>query len=567
MSEPIKDKAYVEAHPDDFREAYARAREHFSNFPGVAGVAFGQKRVGTEYQDNVAIVIYVIEKKDEAEIPPDQVIPPSFEGYPTDVRVVRKGIAEVCDNQTEYDKIKGGIQIMVEIENGYAQGTLGCLVKKRGDRGRDNVYLLTNKHVLYSPGKGAGADVRHPTESDTLIGSVQEGGLYENVRYPATDPAAPQYFVDAAIARIDLDSTCCGSTCSKDQVKVDETLIVDLQVNGVNSIADVRDITNDPLIVGKKVFKVGRTTGKTTGIVRLVNAPLTADPPPDQQGGANVAAQNTIYVEFDVASAPGGKNCHGNTRFTEEGDSGSVYIDEQNRIIGLHTHRGVPVVSALIPSHGCHIIPVLDSLGICVPVTTGTSHGSSLAIDGSGLEPLHPLGPGDFPLPDGQIGFASQQITTPSPEFLDRPPVSDEEEDHMRELLDAFRQTAKGRELHRVFGDVRREIGYLIRNCRPVKVTWHRNQGPAFLTHVLNHIKGHTDYIPHEVRGISRETLVAKMSEVLRVHGGNSVRRALDQYSEEIIGVAVTLNSAQECIAYLEEISTGSESDRVGANS
>src|SRR5262245_56022247 len=219
MSEQVKDRAYVEANPDDFRDSYARAREHCSKFPGVVGVAFGQKRVGVEYQDNIAIVIFVTEKKDEAEIPPDQRIPPSFEGYPTDVRVVRKGIAEGCDNTTEYDKIKGGIQIMIERKSGYSQGTLGCLVKKRGDSGRDNVYLLTNKHVLYSPGKGAGADVRHPTESSTLLGSVQDGGLYENVRYPANDPAAPQYFVDAAIARIDLDSTCCGSTCTKDQIK------------------------------------------------------------------------------------------------------------------------------------------------------------------------------------------------------------------------------------------------------------------------------------------------------------------------------------------------------------
>ena len=558
MSEPIKDKAYVEANPDDFREAYARAREHFSKFEGVVGVAFGQKRVGVEYQDNVAIVIFVTEKKDEADIPPDQRIPPSFEGYPTDVRVVRRGIAEACDNTTKYDKIKGGIQIMVERKNGHAQGTLGCLVKKRGDRGRENVYLLTNKHVLYSPDKGAGADVRHPTETDSLLGSVQAGGLYENVRYPAGNPAAPQYFVDAAIARIDLDSTCCGSTCTKDTTEVEETLIVDLQVNGVNSIADVRDVTNDPLITGKKVFKVGRTTGKTTGIVRLVNAPLTADPPPDQEGGASVAAQNTIYVEFDVASVAGGKNCKGNARFTEQGDSGSMYVDEQNRVIGLHTHRGVPVVSALIPSHGCHIVPVLDSLRICIPVTTGTSHGSSLATDGSGLEPFNPnapLGPGDFPMPDGEIGFASQQIAAQSPAvgFPDPAPLPDEEVEHMRELLEALRQTAKGRELHRVFGDVRREVGYLIRNCRPVKVVWHRNQGPAFLAHVLNHIKGHRDDIPREVRGISRETLLVRMGAALRVHGGNSLRRAIDQYSEEFMAVVPTLNSAQECIAFLRQ--------------
>jgi hypothetical protein len=328
---------------------------------------------------------------------------------------------------------------------------------------------------------------------------------------------------------------------------------VDLQVNGVNSIADVRDVTNDPLMVGKKVFKVGRTTGKTTGIVRLVNAPLSADHPPDQASGPNFAATNTVYVEFDTASFPGG-NCHGNARFTEDGDSGSVYVDEQNRVIALHTHRGLPVVSTLIPSHGCHIVPVLDALGICIPVTTGTSHGSSLATDGSGLEPFHPaqpLGPGDFPLPDGEIGFALQQIAAPSPEPVFRGPLSEEEVEHTRELFEALRQTAKGRELHKVFGDVRRQIAYLVRNCRPVKVTWHRNQGPAFLAHVLNHIKGHTDQIPREIRGISRETLIARMNEVLKVHGGNSVRRAVEEYGEDLKAVALTMDNAHDFIEYL----------------
>jgi hypothetical protein len=143
----------------------------------------------------------------------------------------------------------------------------------------------------------------------------------------------------------------------------------------------------------------------------------------------------------------------------------------------------------------------------------------------------------------------------PLPDLFYSPlaPLAEEEVEHMRELLDALRKTAKGRELHRVFGDVRREIGYLIRNCRPVKVTWHRNQGPAFLAHVLNHLKGHTNDIPREVRGISRETLVARMSEVLKLHGGNSVRRAVEQYSEDFMAIAPTLNSAQECIAFLHQ--------------
>lgn len=555
MSLPTKDKAHVLANPVAFNEAYARACEVFGKIEGVVDVAFGQKRTGSEYQDNIAIVVFVREKKDEQDIPPEERIPPSFEGYPTDVRVVRKAEAQGCDNTTKYDKIQGGIQIMVKQGFNAGQGTLGCIVKKRHDSGRENVYLLTNKHVLYSHEAGAKDTVYHPTPDDESLGPIQEGGLYDNFPYPLSTPGAPLYFIDAAIARINLDSTCCGSTCTKDTIHVDETLIADLQVKGVNSIADVRDVTADPLIVNKKVFKVGRTTGKTTGFVRLVNVPLDADPEPDKVGGPRIAALRTIYIEFD-ATAPGAKNCKGHQLFTEGGDSGSVVVDEEGRVIGLHSHGGKAIAPfTLSPSYACHIVPVLDHLNICIPTTTGTSHGSSKATDGSGLKPPA-VSPTANALVDGQIAFSSASaasVASRSPGFPDLTPLADEEILHMRELLRLLRETEKGRELHGVFGQLRREVGYLIRNCRPVKVAWHRNQGPAFFAHVLNHLKGHACEVPREVKGISPHTLMTRMADVLSRHGSNPLRRAIEQYREEFLEVVPSLTSVPACIEYLRE--------------
>ena len=441
------------------------------------------------------------------------------------------------------------------------QGTLGCIVKKRGDKGRENVYLLTNKHVLYSHDFGAGEYVYHPTRDGDTLGPVQEGGLYGNYPYPPSLPVADRYFIDCAIARIDLDSKCCGSTCTKDVMKVEEQVIVDLQVNGVNSLSDVRDVSLDVSIIHSaanpmKVFKVGRTTGKTTGKVMLVNAALIADPEPDKVGGSPVAAQNTILIEFDVASTANGKNCKGNARFTEEGDSGSIIVDENNRVIGLHSHRGVAGASGLIPSHACHILPVLEYLGICIPVTTGTSRGSSLATDGSGIAPASLKNLGDFPLPDGEIVFTGQQVEAlpaRSPGLTEPVPVTDEEVRHMRELLDAFRSTRKGRELHDVFGEVRREIGYLVRNCRPVKVTWHRNKGTAFFAHMLNHLKGDTDHVPQDVDGVLLHTLLFRMGEVLTKHGSNPLRRAIEQHGNDLLLMLGKGDCVQDYIQYLQK--------------
>ncbi len=560
MSEPAKDNEHILSNRQAFREAYARARKFFEKIEGVVGVGFGLKETGGQYKDDIAIAVYVREKKKEEDLAPEQRIPPLFEGYRTDVRIVGRGGAEVCDNTTRYAKIQGGIQIMGKSDGGSYQGTLGCIVKKRNDRSRDNVYLLTNKHVLYSSEFGADEHVYHPTPGDENLGPVQGGALYGNYPYPIGDPLASPYFLDCAIARIDLDSKCWCCTCTKDTTEVEETLVVDLQVNGVNSLSDVRSVIDDPGIIHTaahpvKVFKVGRTTGKTTGRVVAINASLDADPEPDKVGGPVIEAVGTIHIEFDVSSPP---NCHGNQRFTEGGDSGSVIVDENNRVIGLHTHFGPPGPSGLIASHACHIVPVLDYLGICIPVTTGTSHGSSLATDGSGLAPgVAPLPIGDFPMPPGEIVFVNQAVEAAparSPSFPEPVAVTDDEVRHMRGLLAEFRSTQTGRELHDVFGRVRREIGYLVRNCRPVKVAWHRNKGPAFLAHVLNHLKGQADQVPREVGGISSATLLTRLGDALSKYGSNPLREAIEKHSDDLLSMLTSGNgTVQDCIAYLQQ--------------
>jgi hypothetical protein len=593
MSEPTKDNAHILADQQAFMNAYDRAREVFGKIEGVAGVGFGQKETSGEFKNDVAIIVWVNEKKDENELPPEQRIPPTFEGYRTDVRVVLKVVPGICDNNNNFEVIEGGIQIVAKVANdgSFESGTLGCIVKKRGDAGRENVYLLSNKHVLYSKGAGAGDYIHHPFAPPPpgtnfvaggearSLGPIQAPAFYENVTATVPDvtpgtTVQDTFFIDCAFARINIDSKCGDSTCTKDTLRYQES-ITGLQLHGVNTLSDVRSIARDPSIVtpvgdseaGRpRVFKVGRTTGRTVGIVRSVNATLNTVGDPSLPNPPPMVGQNVIEISFDQASEPTHVNCKGHAWFAQHGDSGSILVDEDNRVIGII--QGVPDdtdpnVSPTASSAACHILPVLDKLGICIPVTTGTSHGSSRATDGSGIGPaiLTPgpggLGPGDFPIPDGEIRFAaagqSAVALAGSPGFPDPVPISDDELDQMRDLVAALRTTAKGRELHDTFGYVRREIGYLIRNCRPVKVVWHRNQGPAFFAHVLNHLRGYTVTVPHEINGIPGALLLTRMADVLSVHGSNPLRMAIEKYRGELLPVVPNLHSAQDCIAYLRE--------------
>ncbi|MDT0347465.1 hypothetical protein [Streptomyces litchfieldiae] len=559
MDTPIKGNAEIEADRPAFMVSYRRARAALGALDGVVSVGFGCKQRGGTFTDDIGIIVSVVEKKPEAELAPEQRVPPAFEGYRTDVRPLMRLIPGGCDNDTSYDTIQGGIQI--QLKAGNPVGTLGCIVRRRGDSGRENVYLLSNKHVLYSGGAETGDYVYHPYAPGTprpsaALGPTQALAFYQNVTVTVTLPSGTQvtddFFIDCATARIDLDSKCFGSTCTKDVTKYD-TVIADLQLGGGNRPTDVRNVVNDVAIIGTAsagpyVYKVGRTTGRTRGVVRSVNKGLHMLPRPELPGFPEVTGKNVIEIEFapDPAQNPGGLNCHGHPYFAEPGDSGSIVVDNDGRVIGIIT--GVPDPSnpqSSTTAAACHIVPVLDKLGICVPTSGGTSHGSCGATDGSGQAPA--------PATTARDDAPATAPPPPPPE--PRPvAVTEAERARLLRLREEFRRTEKGRELHETFAQVRREIGYLVRNSRRVKVAWYRNQGPAFLTHTLNHLRGRTDSVPLEVNGVSRTELLTRMAQVLAAHGSNPLRAAVERHRDDLLHILATATTAEEAVALFADL-------------
>lgn len=547
-----KTTAEIRAAPEAFKAAVARATESFGRIPGVVSVGFGLKQTAGVFGDELAIVVYVKEKKPASSLAPAERIPTSFEGYRTDVRVVLSHRPGACENTAKYTTIQGGIQIANAGEKigdtiFREMGTLGCIVRRRNHSGRENVYMLSNAHVIYAKGRRAGDSIGHPDiQKGDNLGPIMEGAAYRNIVWPPgtpapnplPDPADPdsplnhtnETFIDCAIARLDLDS-CCG--CTHDTTAFAES-IIDLvnvtppgagrgdPVHASNRVTDVRDVFNDVNFVGEVVTKVGRTTGKTQGKCVGVTAPVriidvfdTANPP------AKIFAYNCLEI---VPEPPGTLDCKGNAYFGEQGDSGSLIVDAQRRAVGLLF--GVPdptTVPPPPPDSSCsavHIVPVLDHLGICIPCAAGaTGHGSSLATDGSGLAPI-PLPVAQSTL-TSQISFLADGSAPPAP--------------RMHALLDEFRATQLGGELSRVIDDVRREMGYLVRNVRPVKVVWGRHQGPAWLACFLNHVADHAPAIPQEIKGVTRRALLTNMRDVLSHYGSNTLRRALAEHGDLVL--------------------------------
>lgn len=569
MSASIKGNAHIRSDRQGFIEAYLKARDVLGRIEGVVGVGFGRKQTAGTLTANVSITVFVREKRPTDEIPPEQRIPDTFDDYRTDVRVVRSFVPAKCDNQDRYTTIQGGIQIQARnidstVVGDAGKGTLGCIVRKRGNDSGDNYYLLTADHALFHDTAERGGLVHHPsapatrdTTSSQVIAMIEDDGVKGVVEHRAirgdgvTIPL--DCYIDCAIARLDLASRCCGSACSRDNVQFGTTIIdLDPDHPNNNSVTDVRDVSLDvDIVLGSddlttaantnRVVKVGRTTGRTVGIVTHVNSAAW-------DNGRIVAG--FLEIEFDPTSTPAGVNCKGNPLFIEGGDSGALVLDMNKRAIGLAF--GSQPRDGKVRSFACHIVPVLDQLNICIPTTGGTGHGSSTATDGSGIARYG--GSTEHLSDDGTVLFSGQVATRPrTAESRVQPPttpVTEEQRDRMERFFDTLRQTEDGRRLHEAYTQTSREISYLVRNQRQVTVTWHRNRGPAFLAAFLDHLRGNSATIPLEIGGISRTTLLARMDVVLRAHGSKELHDVIECHRDNLMRCA-DATTAQACIEIL----------------
>ncbi len=535
------------ADQDAFKAAHARASEAFLKVEGVQSVGYGLKQVAGQFGTQGAIIVFVREKKPTDALAPAERIPATFEGYATDVRVVPARRALGCNNTARYTTIQGGIQVAnagtttVNADGSktvnLAFGTAACIVRRRNDPRRENLYILSNAHVLYAHGKSAGDNLYHPEPGEETLGPIQHGGAERDIAWVPLGATLPfDVYVDCAISRLDVDNRCCGSTCTQDKTEHAESIIDLVQVtptdsgmgaavHAANRITDVRDVFGDlPFAMAHTpVFKVGRSTGRTEGFVTSVNSTWNKVDPAHP-----TVILATGHLVIEIAFDPAKRNaCQTVDFFADEGDSGSLVVDAEERAVGLLFAGALPTDPPGTTCVAAHIVPVLDHLGICIPCKPGaTGHGSSLATDGTGIA-TSALPPALSALPVGQIVFTADGAAPV--------PVNEAEVRHMRAHLEEFRKTRIGPTLHAIFGEVRKEIGYLVRNIRAVKVAWARHQGPAYFAHVLNHIAGHAPAIPHVVHGVTRRALLLKMREVLSVHGSNPLKHALTVHGDFIL--------------------------------
>lgn len=578
------DNDHIRSNPAAFQAAYEHARQELGKLKGVVGVAFGLKATGKAFTNDIAILVYVVAKKPDDALAADQRIPPVFDGYRTDVRIFTPAKATIarCNDDGAYADIHGGVQIeawgAATPKNMVSGGTLGCIVRRRGSADPDNVYLLTNHHVLLSGDIKTKPDdgVYHPYKPRTvgtkvftgsLLGRIAANDAYKGhvnadgfrVDSPPMDPP-PQletipttfdgFYVDAAAVHLDLASYCFGAKCPTGDTNLTWSptipnlnlpvpLTPPLQPTDRDHVTDVRDIRTDQSVFGAQVFKVGRTTAWTKGLISAINVPahdVITLTNPDDGTKEHIVVEfryNVIELILDPSTA-NQQNCIGTNSFAGAGDSGSLVVDGENRAVGLFFATSLapdPQTGGFL-SYASFILPVLDVLNIYIPTTTGTSHGAANAIDGSGAGPATagqtPTStPGVIPVSYRRTGHRAAAVTSPIN-------LTDRQRDGVLAIREELLTTPRAADLYESFVELQREIAYLVRSCRPVTVTWHRNKGPAFLAHLINHLRGDAPTIPEMIDGVSRLQLLSKMCDVLAVHGSNPLRLAIERHRADL---------------------------------
>jgi hypothetical protein len=299
------------------RGALTTRRDDLLAYPNVVAVGIGYKVTGGVTTATMSIVVSVVEKRRPDELAAGEAVPATLDGVPTDVQ--ETGVLRAWQSHTARIRpAPGGISIG---HRDITAGTLGCLVRKNGER-----FILSNNHVLANSNEAAVGD------------PILQPGPYDGGRLPQDHIANLEAFVPLSFS--EGPSTCpvAGSTVgalnwlaelvgSDVRVRAVSTQVADNLVDcAIARPLNPADVTPEILEIGllqgsgqaelgMPVKKSGRTTALTTGRIQQID--VTADV---SYGGRKVAR----FRDQVMAGA-----------MSQGGDSGSAVLSEDGRLVGL----------------------------------------------------------------------------------------------------------------------------------------------------------------------------------------------------------------------------------------
>lgn len=299
------------------RTLLKETRPTFFDRANVVATGVGYKFTSGKRTMAIAIVCSVTKKIPMDELSERDLVPPEIDGIPTDV--IQTGNFRVHQSHTSRQRpAPGGISIG---HKDITAGTLGCLVKKNGQ-----TVILSNNHILAnSNAASVGDPILQPGPHDG--GKFPDDHIADLLQFvPITFAGAPS---NCSVARgatgvLNGLARMVGSNTRFNAVRpyagenlVDCAIAQPLNPSDVtNTILEMGTIQSQAQgELGLSVKKSGRTTGLTQGEITQVDVSVNV-----QYGPGQVA----LFTDQLMAGP-----------MSQGGDSGSVVLDNDNRLVGL----------------------------------------------------------------------------------------------------------------------------------------------------------------------------------------------------------------------------------------
>jgi len=286
----------------------------------VVLVGTGIKYKDGKCTDESAIIIGVVKKEPLSELSVEDIIPTEIDGMTVDVQTVGKVEFLTIDRTREFRPVPGGVSIG---EKTVSAGTSNPVYKK------GELRLLSNNHVFAACNEAEiGSAILQP-------GSIHGGNIANHVvaRLSEFVPIKMSGDSDCPIASIITricnffasilhSSTRILTPISVDTNTVDcalarpiyESIVTNTILEDGNNYIEIAG--EEEAYIGQLVKKTGTTTGTTRSSVKITDATIEV--------GLSDGRHATFVDQIGIPNP-----------FGEGGDSGSLILTEDNRVLGL----------------------------------------------------------------------------------------------------------------------------------------------------------------------------------------------------------------------------------------
>jgi hypothetical protein len=506
--------------------------------PNVIGVGLGKRDQG-DPTDPLTWRVYVSRKVPTCQLGADEIIPDQLFDLPTQVIVA-------CRGQPVAGPVTHAPSVTIVNKASDGGGALGCFAKQGND-----VVLLTAAHVLFEFFSGQSSpnlQIYSPTYSSCCGGGPQiatsRGSWTDGWRSAGSNV----YDTDCAVAGL-----AGGVQYTNQMPQIGMITGAGPDPNAGMVLPDFTTMPTAQQLV-RMYSQNPSASGLRYGTIARINAgsapsPLSAGPfqdPSDAIAEARPLVNQLVilprlppianetqaaYTARYAAFAQSG----GMLTFSEQGDSGSVVVDNQPgavNVLGLLVRRYPgAAVRANLKQSGQPIpdaLTVVANFGIVTPISNVLAQ-MQIAIPGNLAGTVPAAGP----------QFVAIQGFAPA---IDRKNAEAAFDALMARLLDR----RHGRLIVAKFNEHREEARRLVNTVRRVSAIWIHCQGPAFMRHCVTSLRDPSHRVPNVLNSADFSDLLKQMQEMLLRYGSDRLRRDVRRLGPFAIALLTRVNSVHE---------------------